>query len=257
MKKRMLRLWLGLYLLAVATLCVGPARAQSDKAHDGSRAPDVAKDVTDAFKGSKDKDWVTKIAAVIGLIGTGVPLLSKALEAGEAFSARSRRKHELDRIQELIVLMQNTKKDTVLSESTRDLICVQIEAEIHASLEGLAKNREHRLLVMKKGERANSDLTLTRSALLVFRPHGFRAWLAHLLAYFWVFCTVFFALLTPFSESKQDLHILGSLCIFSLFSSLLFRMWALRLRARWLKSHPPPPTMVGSVGEASQAAARS
>jgi hypothetical protein len=235
-------------------LCAGLAYAQSAGTHESSSAPNVARDVTDAFKGSKDKDWVTKIAAVIGLIGTGVPLLSKALEAGEAFSARSRRKHELDRIQELIVLMQNTKKDTVLSESTRELICVQIEAEIHASLEGLAKNREHRLLVMKKTERANSDLTLTRSALLVFRPHGLRAWLAHLLAYFWVFCAVFFALLTPFSESKQDLHILGSLCIFSLFSSLLFRMLALRLRDRWMRSHPQPSTRVGSAGEATQAA---
>jgi hypothetical protein len=182
---------------------------------------------------AKDNSWLATTAAIIGLIGTGVPALAKTLEV---ISLRSRRKQDLERIQDLTDLMKKIKEEEVLSQSTLAAVCEQIDAEIQAALAGLARTRQHHEMVLsKKKERQDPQLSFTRSALLLFRPHGFRAWLAHLLAYWWAFCAVVFCL--PIADPETRSVFIG-LVLFSFLLFLLSRTWALRQRSQWRKQHP-------------------
>ena len=192
-----------------------------------------------------DEKTLSVIAATVGLIGTGVPTLTKALES---FTLRSRRRQELDRIEDLTSLMKKIKSEEVLSESTLQDVRAQIEAEIRTALTGLDRNRQSRQQVLdKKKERQHSDLTLVSYVLLLFRPHGFQAWVAHFLAYLSALCVIIlgtvgisipFMAADPTTGSRDSAAIFVGPIIFVFFLVLLFRAWALRERSRWQKAHP-------------------
>jgi Flp pilus assembly protein TadB len=174
------------------------------------------------------------------LLGTGVPVLLKAYES---ISIKSKAK-ELDRIEDLVALMKKTKKEQVLSESTMAAVCSQIEVEIQSALESLAKSREHRQLVLnRKRERRDPDLTLARSLFLLYRPHGFRGWSAQVLAYVFAVLCLGFAMLIPID--LEGWLFAFSFSVLALFLCLLFRRWAVAERRRWRKAHDSG-TLVGS-----------
>jgi len=226
-----------LCLLMTIAVWAAPATAQK---------PDVikeaAKRVEQAFDNpTKSTGTLGIIAAVIGLLGTGVPVLLKAYES---ISIRSKAK-ELDRIEDLVALMKKTKKEQVLSESTLTAVCGQIELEIQASLESLAKSREHRQLVLnRKRQRRDPDLTLARSVFLLYRPHGLRAWSAQVLAYVFGLLCLGFAILIPIDF--EGWLFAFSFSVLALFLCLLFRMWAVSERRRWRKAQESG-TLAGSA----------
>jgi hypothetical protein len=249
--KRKLRIvFLGLAVLAIAAVLpiLAPAHQltpapQPNNGSSGQPHEDPLKDIKEITDKAKENKWLTIIASVIGLIGTGVPILTKTFES---VSLRSRRKQDLDRIQDLTDLMKKIKEEEVLNKSTLDAVCDQIDAEIQAALAGLANNRKRRELVLEKRKtRHDPDLTFTSSALLLFRPHGIGAWIAHLLAYFWAFWIVIFSIATLAPGDR--LFSLG-LTVFLLFLFLLSRMWALRERRVWRTTHP------AALGDALQIA---
>jgi hypothetical protein len=238
--KTLREFFLGLYAFVLAAFLAIPVLAQTqpkkvEPKPEGQSEPknfvkDVANDLNDKARGNS---WLATTAALIGLIGTGVPVLAKTLET---ISLRSRRKQDLDRITDLTELMKKIKEEEILSKSTLDAVCEQIDAEIRAALAGLARTREHRQLVVdKRKERQDPQLTFTRSSLLLFRPHGVRAWIAHLLAYWWAFCTMLFCL--PVAVDSETRSVFAGLALFTLLLFLLSRMWALRLRSQWSKGH--------------------
>jgi len=194
----------------------------------------------------KDKDTISAIAAAAGLIGTGVPALAKAVES---FSLRSRRKQELERIEDLTELMKKIKSEDVLTESTLADVGAQIEAEIKTALAGLDKNRQNRQRVLQK--KKERDLTFLGFTFLLFRPHGLGAWMAHFFAYLSALFAVFGLLIA--AADKDDRAFLLGFVIFFLFLWLLFRMWALRARSRWRTARPAPsPASVGAGAASSQ-----
>lgn len=207
----------------------------------------LAKAILPAQKGAVmwDEKTLSVIAATVGLIGTGVPTLTKALES---FTLRSRRRQELDRIEDLTSLMKKIKSEEVLSESTLQDVRAQIEAEIRTALTGLDRNRQSRQQVLdKKKERQHSDLTLVSYVLLLFRPHGIQAWIAHFLAYLSALCVIIlgsvgisipFMAADPTTGSRDSAAIFVGPIIFVFFLVLLFRAWALRERSRWQEGHP-------------------
>jgi hypothetical protein len=190
------------------------------------------------------------IAAITALIGAGAPALANA---SEAISLRTRRRKELQHIQDLTDLMDKIKKQNVLSQSTLENVCEQIEAEIGLALDALHGNRQHRLRIMEaRKENDHSDLGFLRRGGLIYRPHGVRGWIASYL----FFMTAVFGFAIVFGSGVDDAGDFtwrrflsdGGWIALIVFIGLLLvvRLWALRERASWLKLHPDQ--QIGSGG---------
>ena len=136
-------------------------------------ATDVAKDSSGA-----NKDKYQTYAAIIALIGALTSLLPKLLESA---SLVSKTRNELQRIEDLADLIQKIQAESVLSPATMDSVKVQLEAEIMLAVEGLEKSRERRL--QNKVKQYELGLSYQRRLFLLYRPVGFRAWVAHFFAY--------------------------------------------------------------------------
>jgi hypothetical protein len=125
-----------------------------------------------------DKDKYQTWAAIVALIGALVSLLPKTLES---VSLVSRRRKDLQRIEDLATLIQKIQAENVLSETTVEHVKIQIEAEIMLAVNGLEKGR--RRLIEKKAQHDDLDLSFQRRLFLLYRPVGIRAWIAHFCAF--------------------------------------------------------------------------
>jgi hypothetical protein len=134
------------------------------------------------------KDTWAALAGVVALLGTAVPLVAKAIES---ISLTTKRRRDLQHIEDLADLMEKVNKEDLLSPGIRTNISAQVEEEIQIALDGLGRNRESRRKALETRHKAidmkeaaeQSDLTLVRRLLLLYWPHGFVAWLAHSLAF--------------------------------------------------------------------------
>jgi hypothetical protein len=181
----------------------------------------------------KEKEFFGILSGIVALLGTAVPLMARGFES---LSLASRRRKELQHIEDLTGLMEKIKKENVLSKSTQDNVCVQIEAEIKAALDQLVKNRAHReralearQKALERKERAQSELPLWRRILLLYWPRGIGAWIAHGFAFVYAVAAIA-GVQVWVSEGDNDL-LIGSLII--LLVSWVFAWFA---RGRWEKA---------------------
>jgi hypothetical protein len=144
---------------------------------------------------------------------------------------------------------------------TLDSVRAQIEAEIGAVMEQLDRNREQRLKALeRRKDRGHLDHSVVRRSFLLFRPHGFRAWVAHAVAYFFALAGLLGGCGSGLSKKNgvggdisgqtnvswtwKSFYSGGGVAwvIFCLFVVIACRTWALRERSRWIKAHPAPPS---------------
>jgi hypothetical protein len=185
--------------------------------------------------GKEQKDIFGIVSAIITLLITTIPMLLKTYEG---LSLRSKAK-DLDRIQDLVVLMEKTKKEKVLEGATLDAICAQIDQEILYALDSLERTREQRKQVLQKRQEAmarkkakqDPELTYISSSFLIFRPHGPSAWLAHAVAFLCAFLALWTGVLVFRDPEERGVWL--AMTIMSLGACLLARMWALWERRQW------------------------
>jgi hypothetical protein len=182
------------------------------------------------------RDILGSVIAIMTLLVSGIPVLLKSYEN---LSIQSKTK-DLDRIQSLIVLMEKTKKEKVLEAATLDRICAQIDQEILYALEAMERAREHRRQVLEKRQRSlekkrarqDPELPFINSVLLLFRPHGPSAWLAHTVAFVSAFIVILGCVLAAARYNGEWGQWL-SMAAISLVLCLLSRTWALWERKQW------------------------
>ena len=197
----------------------------------------AAKKVDRQVETSKtQRDILGSVIAIMTLLVSGIPVLLKAYES---FSIQSKTK-DLDRIQSLITLMEKTKKEKVLEAATLDRICAQIDQEILYALEAIERTREHRRQVLEKRQRTlekrrarqDPELPFVSSVLLLFRPHGPSAWLAHAFAYGSTFMVILGCVLAA-GRYKGEWGLWLTMAVVSLVLCLVSRTWALWERKQW------------------------
>jgi len=176
-------------------------------------------------------------AAVVALIGALASLLPKTLES---VSLVSRRRRDLQRIEDLVSLIQKIRAENVLSETTLEHVKIQIEAEIMLAVSGLEKGR--RRLIEKKTQQDDLDLSFQRRLFLLYRPVGIRAWIAH-------FCAYSIAILGFLAGLESGPKDFLPIFLFYLVVASLFRMWALWERKRWRITHPTPLPVTSGTGD--------
>ena len=190
---------------------------------------------------------IEQIAQYLAVLGTVITLLGGAMsvlpKVAESISLGARRKRALDRVESLAELMTKIKSDNLLSESMRNSVGAQIEAEIAEALEGLQANRVRRQRAHEaRASNEHYDLTATQRAFLWYQPHGFWGWLAHLLA-FAVPVAGLLLLLMDIAVSDtlaDELPFIGTILVCVMIWWLPFRAWALHQRRGWRAVHPSP-----------------
>lgn len=199
-----------------------------------------------------------QIAQYLAVLGTIITLIGGAMsvlpKVSESISLRSRRKRELDRVESLAELMAKIKSEDVLTETMRSNVGAQIEAEIADALEGLQVNRMRRQRAHKaRTYREQPDLTFAERAFLWYQPHGFRAWLAHTLAFSLSAAGLLLVLMdvAVADTLANELPFIGSILACVILWWIPFRAWALHERRKWRAAHPLPPL----IGEQVAAAA--
>lgn len=201
----------------------------------GKGANDLKNNFADLGNNKKQQDVLGIITAIIGLLVTTAPVLFKAYES---LSLRAENR-DLSRIQDLIALMEKTRKEKALTEATLNAVCAQIDLEILSTLESLERRREHHNEVLKKRQEAlekrkarqDPDLGFAGSAFLMFRPHGWRAWIAHPVAFLSAFLLVAAGANVVADHDYWGMWL--TLSVISLGLFLLARTWALWERKRW------------------------
>lgn len=192
-----------------------------------------------AAKEELKKDGYQILAGVLTVTTAFAGLVPKMFES---VSVMSRRKRDLQRIEDLTGLMQKIHTESHLSETTLQQLSAQIEAELVNAARGLerARHRQQEAVI----QRDHPDLSLPARLLLLYQPLGFRAGLSHYLAYVSVVMGVLMAYVAGMDEDNafkwQEFKnfngwiflvlaiILGGMC----------SMWALSERKRWQRSHP-------------------
>lgn len=206
--------------LAFLTLCAVlglPCLAQdSGEKTSNERAPAANKtkslETEPAKPWYKEKETWGALTGIVALLGTTLPLIAKSFES---VSLVSRRKKELQHIEDLASLMDKIKKENVLSPGTMENVSKQIEAEVKSALDQLDKNRESRQKALEVRDRAvekkkvaeQSDLPIVRRIFLLYLPHGVGAWVAHGLAF--LYASIAIVTLFSFDAAKDDGATLG------------------------------------------------
>jgi hypothetical protein len=241
-EKRMGRLHdlLLLAVMAAALLAVVPAQAVDGAATDApASAERIPNNKAYGRKSDNDSrlDTVLKVAtAAIALLGTALPLLTKSLGT---YSASTRGRRQLQRIQDLTDLLGKIKKDNALSPEAMEAVSAQVHAEVTASLAELRHHRERQEKEALATETIRADdfgqpgkLPTWRRLLLLFRPRGI-AWVPHLIFYLYAmatFSTIFLNLAGEggMEELKVFVPLMGVAWVWAWFAR---RRWDRRQRA--------------------------
>lgn len=230
----------------------------------GAAEPPKGEAPTGTKPGTPQGPWWQDVGRITGLfaaLGGAITVLGAAAttipNSIESISVRARRKQELLHIESLAELMDKLKKQEVLSADMLGKVSAQIEAEIAEALDGLQRNREKRQRLKTQDalhERLwnPAGLTSWQQYFLLYRPHGFLAWLWTLCAYaLALLCTLVLlvTLIGPVSPPPpaKPVEAIGTKeGLTAFFVCLLwwwlFRWLASRAHKRWKIASLPPLT---------------
>ncbi len=192
------------------------------------------------------KELLVFATAAVGLLGAALPQLAKSLDA---YSASARGRRQLQRIQDLTDVVSKIKNNSLLSPELIDAVSSQVYAEITATVAEMRCQRERREKEARATETirahdvelAGSALPTWRRILLLYKPHGVIAWVAHPIFFLYAVTTVTLGLSPEMRQGAVDALWGTAVLMIAAWLAAWFARRRWEKRQRLLESTAPAP----------------